>query len=133
MITESTMGLTKNTVILFRLALSSAVIIILYLTTTPTDYDVAHTINDKLSHALAFLFLSLLADFSFPLQRFSWAKTCPIFAYGLMIECIQYFLPYRSFSLLDIAADTLGIVIYAVSVPLVMRLPVLRQRWLDPL
>ena len=125
------MMLAKNGVLLFRLALASAVIIILYLTTTPTDYEVVKNINDKLSHAFAFLVLSLLADFSFPGYKFSWAKTCPLFAYGMMIECIQYFLPYRSFSLLDIAADTLGISIYALSVPLVMRLPFLSQRWLD--
>ena len=124
-------GLTKNAVFLFRLALSSAVIIILYLTTTPTDYEVAQNVNDKMSHALAFLALSLLADFSFPKHKFSWAKIYPLFSYGILIECIQYFLPYRSFSLLDIAADTLGIVIYILSGPLLMRLPVLRQRWLD--
>lgn len=32
-------------------------------------------------------------------------------AYGLFIEILQYFLPYRSFSIYDLAADALGIAI----------------------
>lgn len=120
--------MTKNVILLFRLGLVCAVLLIFYLTTTPTEYELAQSVNDKLSHALAFFSLSLLADFSFPRGKFSLIKICPIIAYGILIECIQYFLPYRSFSLLDIAGDIAGVVIYVLLLPLLMRLPVLRQR-----
>lgn len=122
----------KNIIWLFRLGLVTGALVILYLTTTATDYELAHNVYDKLSHALAFFTLSLLADFSFPRDKFSWVKVCPLIAYGILIECIQYFLPYRSFSLLDIVGDIAGIAIYALLIPVVMKLPLLRQRWLDP-
>ena len=123
------MAMTKNIILLFRLSLFVALILCTYLTTTSTDYSLAHKISDKLSHALAFLGLSLLADFSFPVSKFSWQKICPLFFYGIMIECIQYFLPYRSFSLLDIFADTLGIVIYIMILPMLIYVPELKKRW----
>ncbi len=120
--------MTKNVLLLFRLALIGAILLILYLTTTPAEYELTRYVNDKLSHAMAFFVLSLLADFSFPGTRFSMTKTCSLLAYGILIECIQYFLPYRSFSLLDVAGDAAGIVFYIISLPLIMRLPVLRER-----
>jgi VanZ family protein len=33
-------------------------------------------------------------------------------AYGAAIEVVQYFLPYRSFSMADMAANTLGAVVF---------------------
>jgi VanZ family protein len=35
-----------------------------------------------------------------------------LLGYGLAIEIIQYILPYRSFSLLDLAADAFGLLAY---------------------
>ena len=40
-----------------------------------------------------------------PLQRLA----CLLIAYGIAIECIQFFIPSRSFSVLDIVADTTGV------------------------
>jgi len=34
--------------------------------------------------------------------------------YGIFLECIQHFLPYRSFSIFDIFANTLGAFFYGV-------------------
>jgi VanZ family protein len=123
------MLMTKNSIFLFRLSLVLALIVITYLTTTSVEYSVAEQVSDKLSHALAFLGLSLLADFSFPASRFSWQKIVPLFSYGVLLECIQYFLPYRNFSLLDMLADAAGIGIYILLVPLLRYLPVLQKRW----
>ncbi len=120
--------MTKNIIFLFRLGLACAVLLIFYFTMTPTEYELAQSVNDKLMHAMAFLALSLFADFSFPREKFSLIKICPIITYGILIECVQYFLPYRSFSLLDIVGDIAGVVIYVLLLPMLMRLPVLRQR-----
>lgn len=80
---------------------------------------------------MAFFGLSLLADFSFPKDTFSWKKIGPLIAYGILIECIQYFLPYRSFSFLDMLGDAAGVALYAWSLPLLIQLPVLRKRGHD--
>ena len=112
------MKLSRSNIIVFRLSLAAAVTGILILATTPLEYPVVSGINDKLNHIFAFFVLSLLTDFSFPDKKFSYAFFLPLLGYGLSIECIQYFLPYRMFSLFDIAGDAIGILIYRTSFPL---------------
>ncbi len=34
--------------------------------------------------------------------------------YGFLMECVQYFLPYRSFSLSDEVANTSGAVVFGI-------------------
>lgn len=89
----------------------------------------ATTINDKVGHIVAFLLLAFLADFSFPNEGFGWSKILPLLGYGLLIEIIQYFLPYRLFSLLDLAADATGLVVYAWLLPALRYIPALKSRW----
>jgi VanZ family protein len=65
---------------------------------------------DKIAHFLIFFSLTLLLDLSFKL---SVNKSLLILsAYGVTIEVLQSFLPYRSASLGDILADILGVVVY---------------------
>jgi VanZ family protein len=120
--------MNTKTILMFRIALFVSVFIILYFTTTASEPDIAESINDKLSHGLTFLLLSLLADFSCPESKFTFRKVSPLVAYGVLIECIQYFLPYRSFSVLDILADIAGIALYAMVSPLIINMPFLNQR-----
>jgi VanZ family protein len=115
--------MNKKTILLFI-----SIFVILYFTTTASEPDIAQSINDKLSHGLVFLFLSLLADFSYPEDKFSFRKISPLVAYSILIECIQYFLPYRSFSVLDMLADIAGIAFYAMLFPLIIGTPFLSQR-----
>jgi VanZ family protein len=86
-------------------------------------------LNDKATHLAAFFILALLTDFSFPASRFTLLKITGLLLYGGLIETIQYHLPYRTFSLMDLAADGLGIAAYGLSVPLLRRLPILKNRW----
>ena len=51
-----------------------------------------------------------------------------LLAFGLFIEVVQYFLPYRQFSLLDLAADGIGIWLYVAGVRLVISARVGRTR-----
>ncbi len=113
----------------FRVALVLASLAILYLATTPLHDTVAGDVNDKLSHVLAFFSLALLLDFSFPDSALEWRKILALLAFGLAIEIIQYYLPYRAFSLLDWGADGLGIVLYRIALPVLQRVPLLRRRW----
>jgi len=64
---------------------------------------------DKAVHALFYLVFVLLYVFAFARSRFIYIKSfvCA-FSLGLFIETLQYFIPYRSFDILDIAANSLG-------------------------
>ena len=113
----------------FRIALIVAIVTILYLAITPFPVPVVEDVNDKASHVLAFFGLALLLDFSFPASALDVRKILALLAFGLLIEVIQYHLPYRTFSLLDWAADGLGITAYWLALPALRHLPVLRRRW----
>lgn len=123
------MSLPRSNIISFRLALAAALVVITYLATTQLDYPAIGNINDKVSHILAFYVLALLGDFSFPEHKFDPEKIFLLLAYGLLIEIIQYFLPYRTFSLLDLLADAIGLVLYSLSIPALRGTPLLRRRW----
>ncbi len=121
--------MNRTTVLALRVALAVAVIAILHLATTQRNYPVIEDVNDKVSHVLAFAALALLADFSFPRNRFGFAKVASLLAFGLLIEVVQYFLPYRESSVFDWIADAVGVGIYVLFIPLLRRLPYVRGRW----
>ena len=66
-------------------------------------------LNDKLLHMLVFIFLSISAYLS---QNFTRQRHIIFFlaSYPLIIEIIQFFLPYRNYSNLDLIADLIGII-----------------------
>jgi len=98
---------------LHQTALWCAVIAISYLATTSVDHTVQSTFNDKFNHLIAFIVLSFLAHIAYPkVKKLKWATA--LFFYGLLIEAVQYFLPYREFSLLDLATDSVGIIAYLI-------------------
>jgi VanZ family protein len=115
------MKLSESKIFIFRISLAAALTGILILATTPLSYPVVSGINDKLNHIFAFFILSLLADFSFPDRNFFRTVSLPLMGYGIAIEAIQHFLPYRTFALFDIAADALGIVLYWISLPFLQK------------
>ena len=71
--------------------------------------------GDKLLHLATFLGLALLADLGWPGRGFVAAKYLPLLAFGIAIECIQYYVPGRSFSLGDILADAAGLALYGLA------------------
>ena len=87
---------------------------ILVLTTMPTSgvgkVKIPHL--DKAVHAVLFGVFSLLISWflnkSKDLKQTQFIAITTSIGYGVIIECIQYLLPYRSFSLLDILADAVG-------------------------
>lgn len=73
----------------------------------PADRLPQINIWDKLEHAGTFFTLMVLAWLSYRQALFRLAML--LIAYGVLIECIQAFIPSRSFSLLDVVADSLGV------------------------
>jgi VanZ family protein len=116
----------------FPIALATAIVTILYFALTPVEHKIVEDINDKLNHLLAFAVLAFLADYSFPRTRLSLIKILALLGFGFLIEVLQYFLPYREFSLYDLLADGIGIAAYGFSQPLHSRIPWLRFRWPTP-
>jgi VanZ family protein len=118
----------RNQSTLLRVALVFSLIAISYLAFTPLEIPAVGSLNDKVSHILAFLYLALLWDFSWPESEWSYRKALPMLGYGLFIEVVQAFLPHRFFSLLDLAADGLGLILYALILPWL-----LRSQWIKSL
>lgn len=117
---------------LFRIALFVAVTTIAYVATAPLEAVPFVGVGDKFLHAGAFLVLAGLLDFAFPATRFTGGKVATLLAYGMAIEVVQSFLPFRSFSLLDWLADAAGVVLYVVvATPILKRTAWLQRRW-DP-
>ena len=123
------MGMSRTSVIIFRVMLVLSLLLIIYLATAELDHPVMTSVNDKFGHILAFVILAFLLDFSFPASSYNLSKILPLLAYGILIEIVQYFLPYRMFSLLDMLADAGGLVIYAMFIPMLKHIPILRLRW----
>jgi VanZ family protein len=107
---------------LFRLLFFSALITIFYLAVIPRHISVIPDLGDKFEHLGAFLVLAFLLDFSFHPTGFNVKKFSFLLGYGLLIEIVQSFLPFRDFSLGDLVADTLGICLYCLSFALRKRL-----------
>jgi VanZ family protein len=121
--------MTRTQIIAIRLGLLAALMAISYLATTGQEFPVVKDISDKASHILAFYVLTLLVDFSFPKKTLGFSKIFALLTYGLLIEIVQSLLPDRTPSLLDLAADGVGIAGYKLSLPLLRHAPLLSRRW----
>ena len=106
-----------------------SLVVITYLATAELGYTVFPFNYDKINHLATFLVLALLVDFSFPNSRFNSVKIFLLLGYGLSIEIIQHFLPHRMFSMLDIVADSFGLLAYGLLIPFIKRLPAFSDRW----
>ncbi|OQX59491.1 MAG: hypothetical protein B5M52_03255 [Helicobacteraceae bacterium 4484_230] len=79
------------------------------------------SVSDLVNHTAAFFVLSILLKCSYSYFRtLLWGGLMII--YALLIEIVQYFIPYRSASFSDIAADGVGILLAL----LILKLPALR-------
>lgn len=94
-----------------QIFLITSLVFIFYSATTRNDLSAISFNSDKFNHFLAFFILSLLMDSAYPVKTMTF-KASVLIAYGFMIECVQWQLIYRSFSLWDFAADSTGILAY---------------------
>ena len=111
------------------IALTVSIVLIMYEATVKRQFDVPGVESDKLLHALAFCWLALLADFACPSGGFGFRKMVPLFAFGVLIELVQLFLPWRSAEVADLLADGTGLVVYAFVSPLLRRVSPLHDLW----
>jgi len=81
---------------------------ILYLATTSSNYPIPSSPNDKITHLIAFLELTLVTRMAWPRLSIFW-YALSLLAFGFALEGAQASLPYRDFSLADLAANAIGI------------------------
>jgi len=93
---------------LFQFGFFTAVAAIEYLATTPLHFKVLENTWDKANHFTAFFVLYGLLKLGFG-NLSAIAASALLLLYGVQIEVVQSFLPYREFSLLDVVADSVGI------------------------
>jgi len=123
------MVLSSVHLLFFRGVLFVLLVLVMHLATTQESYPVVSEVNDKSKHLLTFLSLAFFLDFSWPKNKLGTLKITFLMSYGLLIEVVQFTLPYREFSLLDLLADGVGVALYWCVVPLLKSLPLLRLRW----
>lgn len=115
--------------LLSRVGFTVAITAITVLATMPlTEVPLADW-NDKIQHIFAFLVLSFLIDGSHPSSPFNWKKAAILLGYGFILEVLQKQTGYRFFSVADMVADAAGIALYAFTIPIFKRTPLLRWRW----
>jgi len=103
--------LPSSVLLVSRLVFYSALIGGCYLAFSPGGNSLHNHFNDKLMHGVGFFAMTVLAHLAHPQTWRKW----PVFGlivFGLAIELVQGYLPYRSFSMWDWAADVFGILIY---------------------
>ena len=117
-----TLPISRCNTVGFRLVLSLSLLITSWLALTPSPVPLQESVNDKFAHGATFLLLSFLVHASWPQRPFLGKPLLLLASYGLLIEAVQYFIPNRFFSLLDILADAAGIGLYLLLMPFINRL-----------
>ena len=92
--------------VLFFIALAA----VEYLATTSRHIPIVESLWDKFNHFFAFCVLYVLLSLGFIGLKW-WQKMGLLVLFGMQIELVQSFLPARFFSMLDVVADFVGIVI----------------------
>ena len=97
---------------LYRLIFFLSLLIIFFLSIVPAaaipNIAVLDFLSDKFVHALIFLFLSFVGlKCNFNISKIF--LLLMIFSFGLMIEVIHYYHPYRFFEIADLIANLIGI------------------------
>ena len=107
--------------ILFQLLFAAILFLSLYLSLTPVVKTVPMLFNDKLVHAISYFVLMLTFDFSVKSGESIIIKAVFVFLYSCAIEYAQGFVPGRDVSIMDIAANAAGIIVFMMCVPLLKR------------
>ena len=94
----------------FKLYFFICLLVIEFLATTTIPIEVVESMWDKANHFTAFFVLYMLLSFAYKTLTLV-QKSLLLLAFGLQIEIVQSFIDGRYFSLMDVVADSIGIVI----------------------
>lgn len=107
----------------YRIAFLVAVIFTLVMALIPGSIDPTDgLIHGKVKHGITFFVLALMMDrFAFPTEKFELWKPLALLGFGVLIEILQWFTGYRTFSVFDVMADSVGILAYYFIAALLIR------------
>ena len=91
-----------------RLILLISIVMISILSFQEIQAEASFNLNDKLLHFGCFLYLTIISWLSRIIHK-ELLLYVIVLAYGILIEIVQIYIPYRSFEFLDIFADFLGV------------------------
>ena len=94
----------------FRLILVISILLTSILSIQEIEIQSSVNFSDKLLHFFCFLYLTIITWLSRIIYKELWLYVI-VLAYGILIEIIQIYIPYRSFEFLDIFANFLGILV----------------------
>jgi len=86
-----------------------------YLATTTIHIEVVENMWDKSNHFFAFFVLYILQTLGFRSIQLN-HKIYILLAFAIQIEVVQYFIEGRYFSLLDVVADGIGILLGIIAI-----------------
>jgi len=78
---------------------------------SPAEMGLQPQLNDKLLHTVGFFIMAVLCHLAHPLNK-HFILVSGLALFGLAIEIVQAYLPYRTFSLWDWVADISGVLFY---------------------
>lgn len=106
----------------FRAQFAVLLLIYFYLGSTRISAEVAATFNDLVAHALGYGIAAISAYIAFAWRRFFVFSLLFLWVFSIFVEVVQFYLPYRSFSLMDILANTCGLFVGALCILIWRRL-----------
>ena len=92
----------------FRITLGTSILFISFLSFQEIEVQSIANLSDKFLHFSCFLYLTIISWLSRIFYKELWLYVI-VLAYGILIEIVQIYIPYRSFEFLDIFADFLGV------------------------
>jgi VanZ family protein len=104
----------------FKVYLLVTLLVIEFLATTTIHIEVIESVWDKANHFTAFFVLYVLLTFSYRNMSI-YMKSFLLLAFGLQIEIVQSFIDGRFFSLLDVFADSVGIILGILFIKLIAK------------
>ena len=94
----------------FQIAFFLCLSVIEFLATTTQEISLVSSIWDKANHFTAFFVLYILLSLGYH-KLTIWTKIFLLLAFGMQIEIVQSFIDGRFFSMLDVFADSIGILL----------------------
>ena len=93
-----------------------SMVIVCYLSLAPRVEPPLHfSYSDKVGHALAYLWLSALPYVGFERKKTALFGSLLMIVLGMGLEFGQYFIPEREFSVWDMAANDIGVILGIIS------------------
>ncbi|WP_152554040.1 VanZ family protein [Endozoicomonas elysicola] len=100
-------------VAIHRFLFFSLLTFVLVMSLIPGEADPSGFINDKVKHVLVFFMLTFVMEMlAYPSEKWGIRKPFWLMMFGVLIEVLQGQSGYRDFSLGDMVADGVGVVLF---------------------